>query len=174
MVCGAIWLLKTGVIKLSAAVKGGGLTVELANKVKISTTYPALALFVIGLFFVALGVWFSKTPLPLNIVGVIQGVDDPSALVTVNVQYADSFTPDSDGRLDKKLQVDIQRLKVVINAAGYKPQPFVTTLRVEDAKQQRLTLPDAVRFTKTDTTKPEPGTIDKVPDGVKLEPLHQP
>jgi hypothetical protein len=117
MVCGAIWLLKTGVIKLSAAVKGGGLTVELANKVKISTTYPALGLFVIGLLFIALGLWFSQGLPPLNIVGKINGVDDPSSVVTVSVQLADSFTPDSDGRLDKILSIDTQRLKVVINAA---------------------------------------------------------
>ena len=77
MVCGAIWLLKTGVIKLSAAVKGGSLTVELADKVKISTTYPALGLFVIGLAFVALAIWASRTPPPLNLVGKIW-IDKPS------------------------------------------------------------------------------------------------
>ena len=172
MVAGSIWLLKSGVIKLNAAAKRGNLSVELWKKIKINTTYPALGLFIIGLLFIALGLWSSKTPPPLNIVGKIQ-IDDPS-LVTVSVQFADSFTLDSDGKLDKILPLDVQRLKVIVNAAGYKPSPFMTTLRVEDAKRQRLTMADELKFVKTDTTKPAPGKIDPGLDNVKLEPLHQP
>lgn len=173
MVVGSIWLLKTGVIRLSEAVTGGqGLTVEIVNKVKVSTTYPALGLFVIGVVFLAIGVWFSQAPPPLNIVGKIQ-IDKPS-LVTVSVQYADSFTPDSDGQLDRKLQVDNQRFTVVVNAAGYEPQTVVKTLKIEDAKRQRLTLPDDLKFTKVAAaTAPVPGHVLPLPPDVNLEPLRQ-
>ena len=39
--------LATGIIKLSAAGKGEGLSVDIFNKVKITTGYPALGLFII-------------------------------------------------------------------------------------------------------------------------------
>jgi len=177
MVCGAIWLLKTGVIKLSAAVKGGSLTVELADKVRISTTYPALGPFVIGLAFVALAIWASRTPPPLNLVGKIW-IDKPSQ-VTVSVQYADTFTPDSDGQVDKQLRVDNQRFTVVVNAAGYEPQTVVKTLKIEDARQQRLALPDDLKFSKANSgpitvaAPPVPGHIEPVPAGVNLEPVQK-
>jgi hypothetical protein len=53
--------LAKGAIKLSEAGKTeGGLSVELFNKIKLNTGYPALAFFIIGLFFIALAIWFSK------------------------------------------------------------------------------------------------------------------
>jgi hypothetical protein len=176
MVGGAIWLLRTGIIKLSEVDQGGGsLSVDIANKIKISTAYPALGLFIIGLLFLALPIWFSRpiAGLPLNIVGQID-IDDPS-LVTVSVEPDTSavFKPDSDGRLDRILPLAVQRLKVVINAAGYKPQPFITTLKVEDAKKQRLAFNNAVKFIKLDVPKPAAGKVDPLPVNVKLDPLQQ-
>jgi hypothetical protein len=52
----------------------------------------------------------------------------------------------------------------------------VTTLRVEDAKRQRLTLADDLKFTKTPaaTESHEEGKILKYPDGLNYTPLHQP
>jgi hypothetical protein len=191
MVCGAIWLLKTGVIKLSAAVKGGGMTVELANKVKISTTYPALGLFFIGLLFIALGLWFSKGDIvlppnrPLAIVGKIHGVDDKS-LVTVTVEpdqfgSAVSFEAGSSGQLDKILP-DIKQFTLKIAANGYLPRPYyITRLNVDDAvekpQRRQLNVPDDVKFTRDNSgpitvdAPPLPGATPPVPAGVKLAPF---
>jgi len=176
MVAGSIWLLKTGVIKLSEAAKGGDLTVTVADKIKVSTTYPALALFIIGLLFLGTAMWFSKpiAGLPLNIVGTID-IDDPS-LVTVSVEPDISAVskPDSYGRLDKFVRLDVHRLNVIINAAGYKPQPFTTTLKMEDAKGHRLAFDKTVKFEKLNVPKPAAGNVEPVPENVRLEPLHQP
>lgn len=191
MVVGSIWLLKTGVIKLSAAVKGGGMTVELANKVKISTTYPALGLFFIGLLFAALGVWFSKNDVitvvpskPLAIVGKVHGVDDKS-LVTVTVEpdqfgSAVSFEAGSSGQLDKILP-DIKQFTLKIAANGYQPQPYRTTLNIDDAvekpQRRQLNVPDDVKFTRDNSgpitvdAPPLPGATPPVPAGVKLAPF---
>ena len=171
IVAGSIWLLKTGVIKLTEAAKDGELSVEIADKIKLKTTYPALGLFVIGLLFIGLTFWFTRTPPPLNLVGKIN-IDDPS-LVTVSVQFADAFAPDSNGQLDRILPLDIRRLKVVVNAAGYTPQPWIGTLKIEDAKQQRLSFAEEVRFTKANVPRPAPGPVLAIPENVKLEPLHQ-
>lgn len=176
MVVGSIWLLKSGVIRLTEAAKGGNLSVSVANKVKISTTYPALGLFIIGLAFIAMALWFSmpKPGIPLNIVGKID-IDEPS-LVTVNVEpdISATFKPDSYGRLDHVLRLDVRRLNVVINAAGYKPQPFTTTLKMEDAQGQKLAFDQVVKFEKLSVPVPSPGKVDPLPENVKLEPLHKP
>jgi hypothetical protein len=127
-----------------------------------------LALFLIGALFLVVGLRYAKKP-PLNIVGKIN-IDDPS-LVTVAVQFTDSFTPDSDGKLDKMIPVDFSRLRVVINANGYEPRNFTTTLRAEDKKKQKLALADEVRFTKTNMPKPSPGEVAPTPPGLKLESL---
>lgn len=190
MVVGSIWLLKTGVITLSAAAKDGILSMEIADKVKVSTTYPALGLFLIGLFFIGLGVWFSKgdvvMPLnrPLAIVGKIKGIED-SSLVTVTVepdQYksAYSFGADTNGRLNKILP-DIKQFTVRIAANGYKPQQYTATLNVDDAveepQRRRLDVPDDVKFTKissgaiTVAAPPVPGPIQPTPVGTNLEPF---
>jgi hypothetical protein len=173
MVVGSIWLLKTGVIRLTEAARDGSLTISIADKVKVSTTYPALGLFIIGLAFVGMAIWFSqpKPGIPLNIVGKID-IDDP-ALVTVSVEpdISATFKPDSDGRLDQMLRLDVRRFKVVINAAGYKPQPFTTTLKMEDAKGQKLAFDQHVKFEKLPVAPPSPGKVDPVPENVDLEPL---
>lgn len=176
MVAGSIWLLKLGVIQLNTAAKEGTLDVNILDKIKVSTTYPALGLFIIGLAFVGMSIWFSKpiAGIPLNIVGKID-IDDPS-LVTVSVEPDISavFKPDSDGRLDKFVRLDVHRLNVVINAAGYKPQPFTTTLKMEDAKEHRLAFEKDVKFEKLNVPTPSAGKVDPVPENIKLEPLHQP
>jgi len=194
MVAGSIWLLRTGVITLSAAAKDGTMSVEIADKVKISTTYPALGLFFIGLLFIGLGVWSSRgdvvMPLnrPLAIVGKIHGVDDADAnLVTVTVQpdqweSAVSVGASSNGRLEKFLP-DIKQLTLVITANGYKPQPYTTRLNVDDAVQEPqrrlLNVPDEVRFTTFDSgpitvaAPPVPGHIEPTPAGANLQPLRQ-
>lgn len=175
MVAGSIWLLKLGVIQLNAAVKEGNFDVNILDKIKVSTTYPALGLFIIGLAFIGMSIFFSKPEagLPLNIVGKID-IDDPS-LVTVSVEPDISavFKPDSDGKLDKFVRLDVHRLNVVINAAGYKPQPFTTTLKMEDAKGQRLAFDKAVKFEKLNIPTPAPGKIEPVAANVKLEPLQK-
>lgn len=173
MVVGSIWLLKTGVIRLTEAAKDGSLTISIADKVKVSTTYPALGLFIIGLAFVGMAIWFSlpRPGIPLNIVGKID-IDEP-ALVTVSVEpdISATFKPDSDGRLDQMLRLDVRRFKVVINAAGYKPQPFTTTLKMEDAKGQKLAFDQHLKFEKLPVQAPSAGKVDPVPDNQKLAPL---
>jgi hypothetical protein len=194
MVAGCIWLLARGVITLTAATKDGTISVEIANKVKISSTVPAVALFILGLCFIVAALYFSQAdaikPLsnrPLAIVGSISGVEDAN-LVTVTIQpdqYGSSvsFGTSSDGRVDKLLP-DIKQLTLTIAANGYTPQPYKTTLNVDDAieepQRRLLNLPTAVRFTKitagpvTVSSPPLPGHIDPTPPGTKLEPLHAP
>jgi hypothetical protein len=173
MVTGSIWLLKTGVIRLTEAARDGNLTVSIADKVKISTTYPALGLFIIGLAFVGMALSFSKPDpaIPVNIVGKID-IDNPAA-VTVKIEpdLSTTFQPDSYGRLDKEMLIKVSRFNVVINAAGYRQSPFTTTLRMEDAKGYKLALDQVIRFEREAAPTPAPGNVLAVPNSQTLEPL---
>lgn len=68
MVGGSLALLYRGAIKLAAprgartANKTGGLIVKLWDKVEIATGSPVLGLFVVGLLFVALALYFALPP----------------------------------------------------------------------------------------------------------------
>ena len=68
---------------------------------------------------------------------------------------------------------------MVVNAAGYEPQTVVKTLKIEDARQQRLALPDDLKFSKANSgpitvaAPPVPGHIEPVPAGVNLEPVQK-
>jgi hypothetical protein len=191
MVAGCIWLLARGVITLTTAAKDGTISVEIADKVKISSTVPAIALFILGLCFIVAALYFSQADAikpsssrPLALVGKISGVDNAS-LVTVTIQpdqygSAVSFGTSSDGQVNKLLP-DIKQLTLTIAANGYAPQPYKTTLNIDDAVDEPqcrlLNLPRDVKFTKitdaavTVNSPPMPGHIDPTPPGTKLEPL---
>lgn len=55
---GGIALLWKGAITLESASKEGNLTIDVANKVKLSSSYPGIALFLVGLCFFALPLVF--------------------------------------------------------------------------------------------------------------------
>ena len=174
MVIGAIWLLRTGAIQLSEAAKGGkGINVDILNKIKIHTSYPAVGLFIIGLLFLLMAVWFSKPALsmPLNVVGEIKDVD-PNA-VTIKIEPANmaiDCTPDSNGSIDRLFHADFQSVHVVINAAGYDPPFLQYTLRI---RAQQIALPSKLKFTKIASTSPSPGQIQPLPSAAQIPPLHE-
>jgi hypothetical protein len=178
MVCGSIWLLATGIIEL--ADKGRGrdgeaLSVDIQKIIKITTAFPALGLFLVGLLFVWLAMRYSEpVPVSWNVVGKIV-IDDPSR-VTVVVQPDNSttFSPDTTGEFDKDLSVDIHRILLTVNAAGYEPPTQKCTLSLEKAAKGTLKLEKPLVFSKPVAPhSPEPvvGTIEPVPDGIKLPPL---
>ncbi len=55
---GGLALLWKGAITLESAPKKGNLTIDVANKVKVSASYPGIALFIVGLGFIALPLAF--------------------------------------------------------------------------------------------------------------------
>jgi hypothetical protein len=170
MVAGAIWLLGTGVIKLSEAAKDG-VTVEVAHQLRISSRNPAIALFVIGLCFVALAAYYASKPraaVPLYIVGKLKIDDAKSVSMTIVPDNVVALLhPDGDGTIDQKFDVDFHTVKVEINAAGYVPASFPLTLRLDSAKSGTITLPDNLVFTKdTSQVAPSTGTIAPLPAGV--------
>jgi hypothetical protein len=198
MVLGSFYLLQTGRITLSAAAKENALDVELIKRIRISTTYPALGLFVIGWGFAALGVYFSqadivspKPDLPLAVVGDIKGVADPS-LATVTVVpdefgWNHSIGVNSDGHYEKLLPT-VKQYRIEVSANGYRPRPWSDILNLDDAvarsTRRELSPKKDITLMKVDpaatptpaptpvsATPPPPGTIVPAPS---LAPFRAP
>src|SRR5262245_40809076 len=179
MILGGIWLLAKGTMKLSDAGKEkGGLTLELFNKIKLNTGYPALGFFIIGLFFIALAIWFSKPAdvLSLSIDGKLNIEGDPSELVTIKVvpssESGVTLHPNSDGSLTRTLHPEFA-LDVVINAAGYEPERWKETISMTKGVQQNIPLPKDLKFTKAPVPPPDGGTIIPLPYDVKVPPVQE-
>ena len=173
MVGGAIFLLATGVIKLAEAGKSNaGLTVEVEKKIKVSTGYPALGLFVIGLIFVALAVYGSKSSevMPISISGKVS-IDDLRKL-SVSVQ-ADIplpyLRPDDDGNLEVVFRPEFQRVWINVAAPeGYTPVVHSYPVTISQlGGQRKIVLPNNMRFTKTSVQAP----IEPLRSDVKLAPF---
>jgi len=178
MIVGGIWLLAKGAIKLSEAGKTeGGLSVEFFNKIKLNTGYPALAFFIIGLFFIALAIWFSK---PADVVSLsidgklnIEGgrSDDLTVKVVPNNDIGVTLRPDSDGDLTRTLHPEFE-LQFVINAAGYNPDGYRKTVTITRGKPLRIDLPKNLKFTKVIAAPPE-GKIIPLPANVTPPPVQE-
>jgi hypothetical protein len=172
------------VIKLSEATKGmSGITVELEKrikevdrKIKISTSYPTIALFIIGFAFIAAGLLFAKSTVQtFTIVGQLP-IQDPSSATVIVASGASNFFPDSDGKLNRVVEFspEVRRLMVIVNAPGYSPSQSFFTLNAEDAKNRQLSFPDDLKFTKVSDKPTTPGRIVAPRDNVALAPLSQP
>jgi hypothetical protein len=174
MVTGAIWLLRTGVVKLSEAGRHpNGLSVEVANKIKLSSGYPAVGLFIIGFVFIGYAMYMSKplpTALPISIEGQLN--IDSTDTVTMTIEPDNviaSIHPDSNGHLDQKFDVEFHRVKVRINAAGYNPQSKYFTLDLDHASNGKIELPPDLDFKKVDDKgKPAAGSIAAIPASINV------
>ena len=177
MIIGGIWLLAKGVIKLSETGKAeGGLSVEVFNKFKFSTGYPALAFFIIGVFCIAVAIWFSKPADAVSIVFVGKlNLDNTSAVRGKVVPVAEvgaTFQPNSNGIIEKT-HPDL-RFEVQILAPGYDPEPWHDYFTAEKGKTVKIDLSNDVKFIKRAyNPTPAQGDIIELPTNVKVLPVQE-
>jgi hypothetical protein len=120
MVVGGILLLYKGSIKLEVASKDPALTVEVFEKqFKLTTHAPALGLFVIGLLFVGLAIYFGRetAATPIELKGTTGVIDEP---VTVFVR-SEWGIPAVQGSVHHVLRPQLDVLWIYISAPGYEP-----------------------------------------------------
>lgn len=177
MVSGGIMLLRVGAIKLSETAGKGAFAVQIRKDIKITTSYPALGIFVIGLLFTAFSIWMTKpeSETPLTILGHLDLADPSSVRIQVEPdQVAFSDTPDSTGKFDKTLHPHIDRVKVTIVASGYIPEKKELLLNVEQDRHI-VNLPSNLRFDRV-VANPGAGEIKPVAAAAaaKIQPLSAP
>ena len=183
VIVGGIWLLAKGIIKLSEAGRSGeGLSVELFNKIKVNTGYPALGFFVLGIVLIVLSIVFSKPSglVPVNVVGKLEVRGDPSDVtLTVEPDPDNVLTtkPDFNGTVNKTLwaRPEVARLRVVINASGYQPELTHWTCPIDPKnRQSALPSPSDLRFTKAPSPTPQPSEkIIPLPANVNPPPVQE-
>lgn len=121
MVIGGMVLLYKGAISLSQVSRDDALSMEFKKMLKITTHYPALGLFVIGLAFIIIAVSFSKsTQNQFKISGRVKGVDDLSAmkiLITVPGWTGETY---ADGQILASITPQVDILEVRLSSPGYR------------------------------------------------------
>jgi hypothetical protein len=177
MVIGGMVLLAIGAIKLEAAGSAAGkrgkaqpdaMALEFKKTIKVTTAYPALALFLIGVLFIVTAAWFSKPDkvLPWSLEGKVDSPDPSEVMVEVTVDTLGTLKPNYDGTIEAVIYPHLDVFKAVITAPGYKPQNL--SLK-KDAKKHVLQLV-AERLQKL-VNKPDGTQIAQVPSDVQLAPV---
>ena len=119
MVLGGMILLYKGAISLSNVSGEEAFTVEFKKELRISTQYPALAIFIIGLLFVWFSVFMGKPNLnELIIKGNAVNLVEP---VTISLK---TTTLNSDlthvGNIFETTYPNFKTIQIVVSAPGYK------------------------------------------------------
>jgi hypothetical protein len=167
MVFGGIWLLHKGAINLQVASADPALTVELfQDQFKISTRFPAVALFVIGLSFVAMSLYYGKQErevVAIRVVGVVDDVAD--AQVIARSQW--NITA-NNGQINDVVRPHLDVLWIVGTAPGHEGIPKAFDMaKIKDTIQiGKLELRK-----KQDMPEPKGVNIASLPAGVSPAPL---
>lgn len=134
MVIGSMLLLYSGQITLGEASKNSALSIEIINKVKISTHYPALALFVIGFIFFIAAAWFAQTK-KITIEGAITS---PDQLVDIELHLRagpwKQDLVDDTGYFSISFRPHMESLVATIVAPGYEKTGINKVVNVNDNK----------------------------------------
>ncbi|MDT8383461.1 MAG: hypothetical protein RRB22_03515 [Gammaproteobacteria bacterium] len=167
MVLGGIVLLYKGAIRLEVAAQDPALTVEMFQKeLKFTTRVPALGLFIIGLCFVVLAIYFGQdvAATAIEVRGKTEGVDEQ---VTIRLQS--QWPIDAhQGQVHQVVRPQLDVLWVVVSAPGYKPH-YISFSRDE--------LRHGVDFGSVKLTRATPrveasaARIAELPPGVAAPPL---
>ncbi len=171
MVIGGMILLYKGNITLNKTSKDEAVTLEFRKMIKITTHYPALGLFVIGLAFIIVSAVFAKPKevTSLAIKGHVN-VDDPSS-VTFFVYTGHGGLPRlTDREIDEIVYPHLKILKVDITAPGYSPPTITKTIGSSDIKKGIASLGE-ITFTNKKAEKPQTNPDNIKPVKEELPPL---
>jgi hypothetical protein len=139
MVLGAMVLLYKSMITLSQASPQDALTIEFKKMIKITTQYPALGLFLIGLIFTFGTIHYAQRA-PLTISGMIISGADPSS-ITVKI-FAGPWRTEAltSGEITDIIYPNVDLLRVEIVSPGYDPPMITKTIASKDIKWGRVSL----------------------------------
>ena len=175
MVIGGMVLLYKGNVTLSQTAKDEAVSLEFKKMVKITTHYPALGLFVIGLAFIIVSAAISKPKerevIPLAIKGHVNAADPSSVTIFVS-SIQGGLRPLTGGEIDDTIRVypDLKTLRVEITAPGYDPPTKTTTIQSSDIKKGSASLGE-ITFENRKAEKPQINQENIKPVTENLPPL---
>lgn len=171
MVGGGILLLSKGAINLAQTSPNDAVTVEFQKMLKVTTRYPALGLFVIGLTFVIAALVFSKPAKvnPLQVRGKVVGAK-PSE-ITIRIFPGEWMVqPSSEGSIDHTIYPRMDVLLVEVDVPGHKPLRFNKRLNSQELRSGQAIL-DNITFSERGLPKPAVDPANIAPVDVNLPPL---
>ncbi len=133
MVIGSMILLYRGAISLQAAATSDALSIELIDEIKLSTRYPALALFLIGFIFFISAAWFAQQgdAKKLTLEGV---VSSPDELVDIEIYLSagpwKQDISDETGKFSILFHPNIESLHATVIAPGYENSGVTRNVRI--------------------------------------------
>jgi hypothetical protein len=170
MVVGGMLLLRSGVITLDRAGSKEAASVEFQKLIKVTTHYPALGLFVIGLAFILIAL-YNASP-SYNISGQIKAAHPEAAKISVSGGPWGGVLPTPTGEVKGTVTPALSQLTVVVRVPGYKDR----TIPVEVGLLGRLHIDDKYLIFADDSSGPlsRPSLVKSLPQGVDLPPLSDP
>ena len=120
MILGGILLLYKGAISLWNVSGEDAFTLEYKNELRISTQYPALGIFIIGLMFVTFSLVIGKPEHHrLVIKGIAQDMDQP---VTIRLKASSWVSGRAhNGEVLETFYPNMDILQIEVTAPGYNP-----------------------------------------------------
>lgn len=140
MVLGGILLLYRGAMSLSAVSAEEALAVEYKKELRLSTQYPALAFFLIGLLFVALSIVMAPAPeqvaKKLRIVGEAIDINEPVRVSVIYRDYVSEF--DHTRIINDSFVADVDAIQIKLSAPGYIPHRETVLISALDGDEINL------------------------------------
>ena len=138
MVVGSLLLLWKGAVNLQRASAEEAITVEFKNLIRVSSHYPALGLFIIGLTFIVVSMHFSQPDDVRSI--TLDGslvTSDGSRPQGVTIYVTPSpwrLQAHSDGKITGWIHLDTDLLFIKVVAPGYSDQDYNTYVNLKEIK----------------------------------------
>ena len=120
MVIGGLGLFYKGAVSLEVASKDEAVQIEFFRRFKLTTQYPALAFFLIGLAFTGLSL-LPRTPETASTLHVVGQIDAPEpAKVTLQLSRTPKWlvSVGSDGRVDQRISARVENLLLQATLVG--------------------------------------------------------
>ena len=168
MVLGGILLLYKGAITLSGASEDA-LSVEFRKELRITTQYPALGIFVIGLLFVAIPAILGRPSetQPFTIKAKTVDVDEPVSLRLIAGGWNQNLK--HSGQIIETHHPYVDTLQIVVTAPGYRPLTRTIQLSALDNGTADL---GEIRLEQTISRDLISSKIAPVPDHVQLDDIN--
>ena len=176
MIVGSMGLLYKGIIKLNEASAHQALSVEFQKMIKITSHYPALGLFIIGLIFVGGAAYMAQPPAVkrLTLHGrLIKDVNSPDpSEITIQVEAGPwVIRPTTTGEIQDELLPNLDWFTVRFLAPGCESRE--TRVQLQPSKPEIVSIGDVPSLIRT-VSKPDVKAENILPTTAALPPPSSP
>ena len=171
MVIGGIFLLSRGAMSLDVASKSQALSLEWKRELRLTTQYPALGFFIIGLAFIFIPLVFAKPgPIPkAKIEGETLGVTKPLTLILETEPWVSG--KEHEDCIEEEIDLSTVRLRITLSAPLH--QQVHRWVSLGELFKGKYDL-GKIRLAKVvDSLSKDDADVIALPDGIKVPPTNK-